>query len=288
MSAPKPRRLLSSRTTAPAQGAARAIKSARVVDTLGLQIVSGALAPGTLLPPETQLASRLGISRPSLREGLRALAQKGLVEARTRRGTVVTERAEWDVLDPDVLRWHVSVAPDPAFFMDLLEVRAIFEPAAARIAAARAAPAQIVGIEEAFRAMAASLPGDVEACCQHDLAFHERIIAASGNRLLVRFAVAIRTALLGAFRLSSNARASYENSLAEHWAVAEAIRRRDAAAAEQAMHQLLAGTARDLAPAYAERPHGKSRNARKPARAPGRAAPSSAAVRGGALTRGGG
>ncbi|MEO5700749.1 MAG: FadR/GntR family transcriptional regulator [Casimicrobiaceae bacterium] len=244
----------------------RPAKSAKVVDTLGARIVSGELPPGTLLPTEAELARRLRISRPSLREGLRALALKGLVEARTRRGTMVTESRRWNVLDDDVLRWYAAAPPDPAFLMDLLDVRTIFEPAAARIAAARATPDEIVAIEASYRAMAAALPDDVEACCQHDLDFHERIIRASGNRLLVGFAAAIRTALLAAFRVSGNARRDYENSLAEHYAVAVAIRRRDPAAAEAAMHHLLAGTARDLAPAYAEPSRGNP-SSRRPATA---------------------
>ncbi|MEP7206787.1 MAG: FadR/GntR family transcriptional regulator [Casimicrobiaceae bacterium] len=244
----------------------RPAKSAKVVDTLGARIVSGELPPGTLLPTETELARRLRISRPSLREGLRALALKGLVEARTRRGTVVTESGRWNVLDDDVLRWYAAAPPDPAFLMDLLDVRTIFEPAAARIAAARATPEDIVAIEASYRAMAAALPDDVEGCCLHDLAFHERIIRASGNRLLVGFAAAIRTALLAAFRVSGNARRDYENSLSEHHAVAIAIRRRDPAAAEAAMHHLLAGTARDLAPAYAEPSRGNP-SSRRPATA---------------------
>jgi DNA-binding FadR family transcriptional regulator len=230
--------------------AGRRPKSRDVIDALGVQIVSGRLAPGALLPTEAELSQRLGISRPSLREGLKALAQKGLIEGRTRRGTVVRDRLEWDVLDGDVLRWLAAAPPDPAFYMDLLDVRVIFEPAAARLAAARASPEQIIAIEAAFNAMAAALPHDVDACCRHDLAFHELITSATGNRLLIRFAAAIRTALLAAFRLSSNARESYENSLAEHWAVAAAIRRRSADEAELAMRNLLAGTARDLAPAY--------------------------------------
>jgi len=228
----------------------RLLKSEKVVDLLGLAIVSGERVPGSLLPTEVMLSARLKISRASLRQGLHALALKGLVEGRTRRGTMVNERSRWDVLDADVLRWVALSPPDPKFFMELLDVRVIFEPAAARIAAGRASPTQVLAIESAFRAMAAALPDDVEACCKHDLAFHELIIDATGNPLLIRFASLIRTALLAAFRLSSNARKSYEDSLAEHWAVAVAIRNRDPGAAEQAMRTLLAGTARDLAPAY--------------------------------------
>ncbi|HEY2968480.1 MAG TPA: FadR/GntR family transcriptional regulator [Casimicrobiaceae bacterium] len=229
-----------------------------MIDTLGMKIVSGELASGALLPSETTLAQSLGLSRPSLREALRALARKGLVDARTRRGTLVNDKPQWNVLDADVLRWIAAAPPDPAFFMELLDLRTIIEPAAARLAASRATPEQILAIEDAFRAMAAALPGDVEGCCQHDLAFHQLIIAATGNRLLVHVAAAIRTALLAAFRLSSNARESYENSLAEHWAVAAAIRRRSPDEAEAAMRVLLAGTARDLAPAYEAKPRGKA------------------------------
>ena len=249
---------VSARRGAARQEGRRLLKSKKVVELLGLAIVSGERLPGSLLPTEAMLSTRLKISRASLRQGLHALALKGLVEGRTRRGTIVNERSRWDVLDADVLRWVALSPPDPKFFMELLDVRVIFEPAAARIAAGRASAAQVLAIENAFRAMAAALPDDVDACCTHDLAFHELIIDATGNPLLIRFAAAIRTALLAAFRLSSNARKSYEDSLAEHWAVAVAIRNRDPDAAEQAMRTLLAGTARDLAPAYEGLRRGKA------------------------------
>jgi len=244
------------RRAPPPTAAARPLKSAHVVDTLGLRIVSGQLHSGDLLPTEAELSAQLGISRPSLREGLRALAQKGLVNGRTRRGTSVNERREWNVLDADVLRWLSVAPPDPAFFMDLLDVRMIVEPAAARLAAMRATPEQVAAIEAAYRGMVASTPHDMEACCRHDLALHELIIHSTGNQMLIRFAAAIRTALLACVRIASNARESYENSLAEHHAVAAAIRRRAPDEAEQAMRNLLAGTARDLAPAYDKYPHG--------------------------------
>ena len=84
--------------------------------------------------------------------------------------------------------------------------------------------------------------------------------AASGNVMLVRLAITIRTALLALFRISSNVRASYENSLAEHHAVALAIGRRSPEQAEQAMRQLLRGTVRDLEPAFRPRASSKRKS----------------------------
>lgn len=224
-------------------------KAQGVLDQLGQQVVSGHYRPGHRLPTETDLARKLKVSKPSLREGLKALSRKGLLESRTRRGTTVLGKECWDILDPDVLRWMAKAPPDPEFLLGLLEARKILEPAASRLAAMRASHAQIVQIEQAFRGMADSLPHDLETCCTHDLAFHESIFAATGNAFLHRFAIAIRAGLLTLMRVSSDMRETYENSLAEHLAVAVAIRKRDPDEAEQAMRALLAGTSRDLAPA---------------------------------------
>jgi DNA-binding FadR family transcriptional regulator len=188
-----------------------------------------------------------------VREGLRALAGKGLVESRTRRGTIALGRDRWDALDPDVLRWTAAAPPDQAFLISLIELRSIMEPAAARLAAQRASPAQILEIERAFQGMAGSLPHRIEACHRHDLAFHAAIFAASGNLMLHRFYTAISTVLMTLFRASTEARESYENSLAEHGAVAAAIGRRRPEEAEEAMRKLLAGTVRDLEPAFRPR-----------------------------------
>jgi DNA-binding FadR family transcriptional regulator len=225
-------------------------KGERVLDRLGQAIVAGRYAAGAKLPTEDDLARRLRVSRPSLREGLKALARKGLIESRTRRGTIALGRERWDVLDRDVLRWTAEAPPDREFLIGLVEARSIFEPAAARLAAQRATPAEIMAIERAWQGMADSLPHDLEACNRHDLEFHEGIIGASGNVLLVRLVAMIRVALLSLFRTSGNARQGYVNSLAEHKAVADAIRRRLPDEAEAAMKHLLRGTMRDLEPAF--------------------------------------
>ncbi|TMQ19363.1 MAG: GntR family transcriptional regulator [Candidatus Rokuibacteriota bacterium] len=98
-------------------------KSDRVLNDLGMQIVSGQRAPGDRLPREHDLSRRLGISRPSLREGLKALVQKGLIEPRTGRGTTINEKHRWNVLDADVLRWIAEAPPDREFYRTLLEAR---------------------------------------------------------------------------------------------------------------------------------------------------------------------
>ena len=221
-----------------------------MLDRLGRAIVGGRYAAGDRLPTEDELARKFGVSRPSLREGLKALARKGLVEARTRRGTIALGSEHWDRLDADVLRWTASSPPDHAFLLGVIELRSIMEPAAARLAASRATAAQILEIEQAYQGMVDALPHDVDACHHHDLAFHRSIFAACGNALLQRVYDAISALLLTLFRASTQARESYENSLAEHGAVAVAIRRRQPEEAEKAMHKLLAGTVRDLEPAF--------------------------------------
>jgi GntR family transcriptional regulator, galactonate operon transcriptional repressor len=233
-------------------------KADTVLDQLGHAIVGGRYATGERLPTEDELARKLKVSRPSLREGLKALARKGLVESRTRRGTIALGREHWDALDADVLRWTAASPPDHAFLLSLIELRSIMEPAAARLAASRATPEQILAIEAAYQGMVDSLPHDLDGCHHHDLAFHGSIFAACGNAMLHRFYVAISALLLTLFRASTEARESYQRSLAEHGAVAVAIRRRQPEQAEKAMHKLLGGTVRDLEPAFkpARRPRG--------------------------------
>jgi DNA-binding FadR family transcriptional regulator len=98
-------------------------KADSVTCVIGQRILDGRLQVGELLPTEAQLGRELGMSRTSLREGLRALAAKGLVESRTRRGTMVRPKTSWDILDPDVLAWMANAPPDHEYLMALLEVR---------------------------------------------------------------------------------------------------------------------------------------------------------------------
>src|SRR5438876_7310314 len=124
----------------------------RVVHAIGRKILHGDLPPGALLPAEPEL----GASRTVVREAVKVLAAKGLVESRPKTGTRVRPRNAWNLLDPDVLAWQHDGAVDAALLRTLTEVRRIIEPAAAELAAARADARDIVALERALQQMEAA------------------------------------------------------------------------------------------------------------------------------------
>ena len=112
-----------------------------VVDAIGRWILGGTYAPDDLLPREDDLAVELGVSRTSIREAVKVLSAKGLLQARRRVGVRVRDRDDWNLLDPQVLSWHPDVARDEAFITGLIEVRRIIKSSAAALGAAQRATA---------------------------------------------------------------------------------------------------------------------------------------------------
>ena len=92
---------------------------------------------------EDDLAEQLSVSRTSIREAVKVLSAKGLLQARRRVGVRVRDRDDWDLLDPQVLSWHPDVGRDEALTTSLIEARRIIEPAAAGLAAKRATAADL-------------------------------------------------------------------------------------------------------------------------------------------------
>ena len=222
----------------------------QVVEALGSDIVAGRLLPGALLPLEALLLARFNVSRTVLREALTVLADKGLIETRQKRGTMVRPRLEWNQLDPSVIGW--SGAPDGDLLpMDvgrrldrLIEVRHIIEPAAAALAARRGTAEDLARVGEAYAAMEAA-GSDLQAFRQADLAFHVACLRASGNEFLLPIAHAIRTAMTTSLRLTNtDARANVAVSLPLHKAILDAVLARDPDAASAAMTRHLAYTQR--------------------------------------------
>jgi len=216
----------------------------RIVSELGLSIVAGELQPGDRLPPENLLLERYEVSRPVLREAVRVLVAKGLVVSRQRAGALVRPRNEWHMLDPDVLYWLIQTQPQHNFLGSLMEVRRIFEPAAAALAAKAASDAQIEGIAAAFAGMEAA--ATIEELLEPDLAFHRRIAEATGNDLLAYIGNMLSLALRESIILSSQLPNTHELSLPRHKAILTALRNRDPLGARQATLVQLEETGDDL------------------------------------------
>lgn len=217
-----------------------------LVHALGSAILGGQYRPEEALPREDELAARFGVGRGTVREAVKVLAAKGLVESRPRTGLKVSPRDAWRLLDPDVLSWHPDMRRDPELVNGLIEARRIIEPAAAEWAARRGSGADLAAIEGAFLAMQAALPDNREACCEADLAFHRAVIVASHNLVLKALAGTIEAALRAAFVATSGLMATQAKALEAHREVMERIRYRDAEGARLAMVHLLDIAAEDL------------------------------------------
>jgi DNA-binding FadR family transcriptional regulator len=218
----------------------------QIVHALGRQIVSGAIRPGELLPAQAGLAA----SRTVMREVIKVLVTKGLVESRPRTGTRVLPREAWNLLDPDVLAWRRLGASPGEFLEKLTEVRLIVEPAAAELAAQRAGEAQLDAIAEAFGGMEAALgriPEDYEAFDRFDMDFHRAIVRACGNDLLQQMGQVVYSALAVSFRATSRLPGRASASMPDHRAILDAIRRRQVRRAGQAMRRLVESTAQAIA-----------------------------------------
>jgi GntR family transcriptional regulator, galactonate operon transcriptional repressor len=218
-----------------------------VVHEIGVRIVNGELQPGDTLPDNGPL-DEAGVSRTVVREAIKVLAAKGLVESRPKVGTRVRPRPDWNLLDPDVLAWQIEAGPDARFLEQALELRRMIEPGAARLAAVRATDAQIAALYEAYEAMAAA-GDDLDAFMGPDLRFHSLLLEACRNELLEHMSEIFTAVLHTIFAYSSSSSRSYPRAARRHRAIVKAIEARDPDAAEQAVLRLIDDTSRNLASA---------------------------------------
>ncbi|GLU33040.1 GntR family transcriptional regulator [Trinickia caryophylli] len=207
---------------------------------LATGILRGEYAPESILPREAELMERFGVSRTVLREALRTLTSKGLVESRPKVGTRVRPRRAWNLLDADLLEWYSLVAPPLAFALKLQEVREMVEPYAAELAARAHTNETMAALESAHGAMVAAR--NVDEWVRADLLFHLGILAACSNELLMPLGPLIERTLEAQLLLNAKRAEIFNASLAEHTAVFEAIRARDGEGARAAMAGLLGVT----------------------------------------------
>ena len=218
---------------------------AHLVDALIPMIVRGELASGSLLPAEPEMSARFGVSRSVVREALRVLGEKGLVDVRHGSGTRVTTPDRWDPLDPAVLAALRATGPSAVVLRDLLEARTIVECEVAALAAERADAGEHAALNDACGTMRASLD-DPPRFVTGDSAFHLTLLRAARNRVLERMAQPMHELLSYAQALTDAIPGVLSRALAEHETIAAAVVRRDAAGAREAMRVHLAHTQRDV------------------------------------------
>jgi DNA-binding FadR family transcriptional regulator len=215
------------------------------LDHLGETIVRGGYEPGATVPPEPILCEELGVSRTVIREAVKSLVAKGLVTTGPKVGTRVQPSDSWNWFDPDVIRWQSTAGLTREFLRDLQDLRRVLEPAAVRLAAQRATARDIREIEAAYEGMRRAIEegGDYVT---YDLRFHQGLLRACRNRMIVQMSKAIGALLRTSFEISTTKKGGPRASLPLHRAVLDAVIAHDPARAEKATLILIDSAANDI------------------------------------------
>ena len=211
---------------------------------LGVAIVTGKYAVGEILPGELEIASQHGVSRSVVREALRMLSARGLIQSKPKTGTRVRPRSDWQLLDPTLLEWMFEAAPPADFVRALFELRMIVEPAAAELAAQKRSARQLSAMGHALEGMAENTLSTDEGRLA-DQQFHAAILEATDNELLVNLSASIGAAVRWTthFKYRSNKRP--RDPIEEHRKLFQAIVDGDGQAARDATVELIVNAERD-------------------------------------------
>jgi len=222
------------------------------VDQLGEAVVAGRYAAGASIPPEPALCSELGVSRTVVREAVKSLIAKGLLTTGPAVGTRGQPADQWNWFDPDVIVWQSRAGLSPEFLRDLIDLRRMVEPAAVRLAAQRATRRDLAQLEQAYAGMKRAVDegGDYVT---HDLRFHQGLLQACHNRMILQMSRALGALLRTSFELSVRTRGGPAHSLVLHRAVLDAVNAHNPARAEKAILVLIESAHADLDQVLASR-----------------------------------
>ncbi|MFY0682631.1 MAG: FadR family transcriptional regulator [Thalassovita sp.] len=219
--------------------------SAQVSRQIGERILDGQLDPGQMLPDENALCAEFGVSRTVVREAVKMLVAKGMLEVRQRIGTRVQEVRNWQMLDRDVLLWHQALVVEDERLLRLMELRQSIEPDAAYFAAQRHTEEDLNEIFGALDRMSKHVGQNSEYVLA-DALFHVSVLRAAHNPYLDALENAIFAGLMLSIRVTNPDQKQNELSVPLHRNVAEAIRAGDAEAAREGMKAHLADSSHRL------------------------------------------
>jgi len=213
----------------------------RVVEAIGRMAFDASVA-GSALPTESELTERLQVSRSTLREAVKTLTGKGILEVRPRTGTRVLPRHLWNNLDPDVLRWAVEIERVRTT-VELNELRSAVEPMAASLAAKFATADDVSALWHHFVRMEDAITQrDLNAFVEADSAFHRELLGAGGNELFRSLGHMIDAALYESFGSIADNISDVSDSVALHRSVVVAVSAKQADEAWQAMLKVVDAT----------------------------------------------
>ncbi|MYS93399.1 MULTISPECIES: FadR/GntR family transcriptional regulator [Streptomyces] len=217
-----------------------------VLDTLGPEITAGEYPPGSVLRTD-ELAQRFDVSRSVMREAVRVLESMHLVESRRRVGVTVRPKSEWNVYDPQVIRWRLAGKDRAPQLRSLTVLRSAIEPVAAGLAARHATSEQCAELTQCALGMVANSRGHkLEEYLVHDMAFHRVILDASGNEMFARLGDVVAEVLAGRTHHDVMFEDPDPAAVTLHVQVAEAVRAGDAARAEELTREITVGALQEL------------------------------------------
>lgn len=227
-----------------------------IVEELGQAVVTQTYGDGLPFPIEAELCKQFGASRTVLREAVKMLTAKGLLSARPRQGTWVEPEKNWNLLDPDVLRWLLERKFSLEMLAEFTEIRFAIEPSAAALAARNATPEGLTRIRQAIERMKSAAAGEDDPL-ESDIAFHVAVLHATGNRFYAQFEDVINAALRISIRLTNSVKGVPQADVDVHKKVFDAIEAGDSTKARAVMENIISevldliGTAKRKAKAAA-------------------------------------
>ncbi|ABM04684.1 transcriptional regulator, GntR family [Psychromonas ingrahamii 37] len=166
----------------------------QVARTIAQGILSGALPQGSKIPNEMTLCDQFGVSRTALREAIKLLSSKGLLRSKPKIGTTVTDKTNWNFIDPQLLEWMDGLENSKVFYQQFLGLRKAIEPEACALAAKNASAEQRIELSDTFQKMEEIAKDfDHDRWAEVDMHFHRLIFLSTGNDFYLPFGNVLAT-----------------------------------------------------------------------------------------------